>query len=62
MRLVAKCAGIRIYINPFDHAPPHVHVYQAEYEAVMSIAIGEIMSEDLPGKTYNKVKKWILFN
>ncbi len=59
MPLVANWSGIAIYINAFDHPPPHVHVYQAEDEAVMNIRTSEIIEGELTGKTFRRVRKWM---
>ncbi len=37
----------------------HVHVYQAEDEAMVNIKTLEIIGGELSGKTYRKVKKWM---
>jgi len=57
--LVAGCSGITMYINAFDHPPPHVHVYQAEDEAMLNIRTLEIIEGELSVKAYRKVKKWM---
>ncbi|GAB4044794.1 DUF4160 domain-containing protein [Spirosoma litoris] len=50
--------GIRIYIYPRDHNPPHFHAYYAEYEALINIRTLEIMAGDLPGKQLKRVRRW----
>ncbi len=50
--------GIRIYLYPRDHNPPHFHVYYAEYEALINIRTLEIMVGDLPNKQLKRVVKW----
>ncbi len=50
--------GIRIYIYPRDHSPPHFHAYYAEYEALINIRTLERMAGDLPGKQLKRVLKW----
>lgn len=56
MPLVANCSGVTIYINSFDHPPPHVHVYEAENEAMINLRTLEIIEGHLSGKTYRKFK------
>ncbi|GAB2584269.1 DUF4160 domain-containing protein [Spirosoma areae] len=53
--------GIRIYIYPRDHSPPHFHAYYAEYEALISIRTLEVMAGDLPGKQLKRVRRWARF-
>ncbi|MBP6740559.1 MAG: DUF4160 domain-containing protein [Leptospiraceae bacterium] len=50
--------GIRIYINSGDHNPPHFHVYNKDYEALIRISDFEIIAGDLPNKIYNEVVDW----
>ncbi|GAB4042209.1 DUF4160 domain-containing protein [Spirosoma jeollabukense] len=50
--------GVRIYIYPRDHSPPHFHAYYAEYEALINIRTLEIMVGELPGKQLKRVLKW----
>ncbi|ADB37143.1 DUF4160 domain-containing protein [Spirosoma linguale] len=52
--------GIRIYIYPRDHNPPHFHVYYAEYEALIDIRTLEIIAGNLPGKQAKRVQKWAI--
>jgi len=60
--LVANCSGVRIYINSFDHPPPHVHVFEAENEAIISIKTLESEKGEIRRKTYQKVKEWMVKN
>lgn len=50
--------GIRIYMYPHDHSPPHFHAYYAEYEVLINIQTLEIMAGDLPGKQLKRVRRW----
>ncbi len=52
--------GIRIYIYPRDHPPPHFHIIQAEHKAAMSIKDLEIIAGSLPNKTLKKVQNWAI--
>jgi hypothetical protein len=59
---VADCrgdGGITIYINAFDHPPPHVHAYQAEDEVVLNIKTLDIIDGGFSGKAFKKVKRWV---
>ncbi|MGH8144424.1 MAG: DUF4160 domain-containing protein [Steroidobacteraceae bacterium] len=42
MPTVLRMDGLRIVIWPNDHAPPHVHVFSAEAEAM--IALGGVLA------------------
>lgn len=50
--------GIRIYIYPRDHNPPHFHAYYAEYEALINIQTLDVMAGDLPSKQLKRVRRW----
>lgn len=50
--------GIRIYMYPRDHNPPHFHAYYAEYEVLININTLDILVGDLPGKQLKRVIKW----
>ncbi len=62
MSSVADCSGdgdIKIYINAFDHPPPHVHAYRAEDEVVLNIRTLEVIDGGLSGKPFKKIRKWV---
>ncbi|MBM3299308.1 MAG: DUF4160 domain-containing protein [Deltaproteobacteria bacterium] len=59
MPLVVDFHGIRIYIHPFDHAPPHVHVYKADREAVIDLQTLGVLEGDLPHETLKRAKEWM---
>ena len=54
--------GIRIYIYPRDHHPPHFHAFYAEYEALINIRTLDIMAGNLPGKQLKRIRKWANLN
>jgi hypothetical protein len=57
--LVGDLSGTKIYIHPFDHAPPHVHVYRAEYEAMVNMRSLQIMEGAIPRKAYRPLMEWM---
>ena len=50
--------GIKIYLYPHDHNPPHFHVYYGEYEAIIEIRTIEVLAGNLPKRQLKKVIKW----
>lgn len=55
---VATIDGIKIYLYPKDHSPPHFHAMFAEYEVLIEIRTLQIMRGALPGKQVKKVLQW----
>jgi hypothetical protein len=41
-----------------DHAPPHFHAKYAEFEALISIATGDILEGSLPAPKLRAVRDW----
>ena len=41
-----------------DHNPPHVHARYAGQEAKVSIATGEVIEGELPGRAQRLVHEW----
>ena len=58
MAVIAIVEGIRITIYPQDHAPPHFHARIAEYEAMFSIATGDIIEGSLPRSELHVLAAW----
>lgn len=54
--------GIKIYINPKDHNPPHFHVKYAEFEAQICIKDGQILDGSLPPKARALSEEWRILN
>jgi hypothetical protein len=57
--LVGRLAGIRIYIHPFDHGPPHAHVRKAGIEIMIDLRTLDIMEGQMPPKAYAEVRTWM---
>ena len=60
MALIAIVDGIRITVYPNDHPPPHFHAKIAEYEALFSIATGELLEGSLPRPKMEVVMSWYM--
>jgi hypothetical protein len=58
MPTIAIIEGIRIMIFVNDHAPPHFHAKYAEFEALISIATGDILEGSLPLAKLRAVPEW----
>ena len=54
--------GIKIFINPKDHNPPHFHVKYAEFEAQVCIKDGQILAGILPPKARALTEEWRILN
>ena len=59
MPTIAIVAGVRVIIYPKDHLPPHLHVKFAEYEAMISIATGDVLEGSLPRAKLKAIKDWL---
>ena len=60
MALIAIIDGIRITAYPNDHPPPHFHAKIAEYEALFSVATGEVLEGSLPRPKMEAVMSWYM--
>jgi hypothetical protein len=49
MPTIAVVAGARLILYPKEHLPPHLHAKFAGYEAMFSIATGDILEGKIPG-------------
>ncbi len=58
MPRISQFHGIAVYMYYRDHAPPHFHAIDAEYEAVVEIATATIMAGELPRKASALVTEW----
>lgn len=62
MPIISMFYGIIIRLYTLDnqhHNLPHIHAKYAEYEASISLADGEILGGELPGKQLRLVQAWI---
>ena len=49
---------IKMYLLGSEHNPPHFHVMDGEYNAVIDIRTLEMIEGDLPAKGLAMVKDW----
>ena len=62
MPAISMFYGIIIYMYYFDnkkHNRPHIHAHFGEYEAVIAIDDGEVLSGDFPGRKMKLIQAWI---
>ena len=62
MPIISMFYGIIIRLYSIDnkrHNLPHIHAKYAEFEAVIGIGDGEILSGELPRKQLRLVRAWI---
>jgi hypothetical protein len=52
--------GIIVRMWHDDHPPPHIHVEYQGFEALVTIATGEVNAGELPRKVASIVKDWCL--
>src|SRR5438093_5029921 len=50
--------GIVIGLFYREHGRPHFHAVYAEFEAVIDIEKGEVISDELPKRALNLVSEW----
>jgi hypothetical protein len=58
MPTISYFYGIRIYLPPKDHNPPHFHVEYAEYKAQVDMKTGSILAGKLPPKARGLTEEW----
>lgn len=58
MPTISYFYGIKIFIPPKDHFPPHFHVKYSEFNAKVEIANGKIISGRLPPKARALTEEW----
>ena len=56
---LATFDGIKIYIYPGEHPPPHVHVIYAEFVALITIEPAKIDKGYLPVSVERRVLEWV---
>jgi hypothetical protein len=58
MPTIALVDGVKIMMFANDHPPPHLHAKYAEFEALISIATGDILEGSLPATKLRTVREW----
>jgi len=62
MPTISMFYGIIIYMYFFDnkkHHRPHIHAFHGEFEAIIAIDNGEVLSGELPINKMKLVAAWI---
>lgn len=59
MPRISQFYGIAIYMYFDDHAPPHLHAFYGEHEALVEIATGAPIGGLLPRRAAKLVKEWV---
>ena len=59
MPRIAEFDGIRLNLYFRDHNPPHVHAVYGEFEALVVIADGSLLSGELPKKQFAAVRRYL---
>lgn len=58
MPTISYFYGIKIFINPNDHNPPHFHAEYAEFSAHVDIKQGNIIAGKIPPKAKALIEEW----
>lgn len=59
MPIIATFLGIIVRVYHDDHNPPHVHVQYGEYEAIVEINSGRLLSGRLPVRVKRLLNEWL---
>ena len=51
--------GISIYLNPYDHPPPHLHATHGEHEVSINIKTGEALGGVFPKNSMRILLRWL---
>lgn len=55
---LCRFLGIIIAMYHREHGVPHFHVTYGEYDAVIDVATGKVLSGNLPRRVLRKVRTW----
>lgn len=59
MPRISEFYGISVYVYYKDHAPPHVHVYYQDDEAIVQISDGQVLEGRIPRRARRLIEDWI---
>ncbi len=59
MPRIADFNGVVIEMYFRDHAPPHVHAFHGDDEALIAIRTQEVLEGSLPSKPLRLAREWI---
>lgn len=62
MPCISSFYGIKIYLYPNDHNPPHFHIKYGEFKAKIDINNGAITRGKLPPKARLLTEEWRLIH
>lgn len=60
MPSISTFFGIAIYMYWDDHAPPHLHAFYLDKEAMIAIQSGDLLAGELPKRAHRIVREWII--
>lgn len=60
MPRVGHVDGLKFNVHPKDHAPSHVHVWEAEFEVLLVIRDGSVYQGNIPSLA--KAQAWLAAN
>ncbi|NEP10252.1 MAG: DUF4160 domain-containing protein [Symploca sp. SIO2C1] len=55
---ICRFLGIKIFMYPLDHEPPHFHAHYQGFRSVWSIQEGTMLAGELPPRLARIVKRW----
>jgi hypothetical protein len=59
---IIRLDGVKVYIYPQDHPPPHIHAMFSGAEALISIESGYVLRGSLPPAKLRLVVNWLAAN
>ncbi|MCD5406628.1 MAG: DUF4160 domain-containing protein [Desulfotomaculum sp.] len=59
MPVICEFLGFKVYIYFKDHQPPHIHLRGGGFEAMLSIADGQVLKGQLPNKLRVVAIAWV---
>ena len=62
MPRLASFHGIDVYMYYKDHAPPHVHAFYGDEEALLLISTGAVYTGSLPARQLARAQEYVLAN
>jgi hypothetical protein len=62
MPTIAEIDGIRIMMFPFDHDPPHVHAFGADFRVKLAVSDARVLETrgTIGPAVLRRVRQWVL--
>ncbi len=62
MPTIAQVDGTRIMMFPFDHDPPHIHAFGADFRAKLAISDARVLETrgTIAPAVMRRVRQWVL--